>query len=132
MLELAALLVEADFNAYDWAKYAERVAAAQDVLANATLQSELDSATSTLEKAIKAINGGELPEKPVEEDPTEEPTEEPTAAPTEKPTEKPTEAPTAAPTEPTDDEGGCGGIIGASAVVVAVVLGAVVLKKKED
>ena len=136
MLVLADLLKEADFAAEDWAKYAERVAAAKEVLASATLQSELDNAKSTLEKAIKAINGGALPTPPEEEKPTEKPTEAPTdEQPTEKPTEKPTEQPTAAPTEkPTEapTDGGCGGIIGASAVVVAVVLGAVVLKKKED
>ena len=129
MLELAALLVKDEFNAYDWAKYAEKLTAAQDAFENATIQSDIDAAASALENAIKTLNGGVLPDKPVEK-PTEEPTEQPTEQPTEKPTEKPTEQATA--TEPTTNEGGCGGIIGASAVVVAVVLGAVVLKKKED
>ena len=133
LLVLAAVLKEEDYAADDWADYVAKVAEAQAVMdADNVTVSQVADAAKALARAIKAINGGELPPPPVEEQPTEEPTEEPTAAPTEKPTEKPTEAPTAAPTEPTDDEGGCGGIIGASAVVVAVVLGAVVLKKKED
>ena len=91
-------------------------------------------------------------------DPTEEPTGTVTEAPTEKPTEKPTEAATDEPSLPTVDipsssgdtptipglsdipeipedlpaVAGCGSAISASAIVVAVVLGAVVLKKKED
>ena len=131
LLELAALLEEADYAADDWATFTEKLAAAKAVFdAEGVTTSDVESAVKDITRAIKAINGGELPKKPVE-DPTEEPTEEPTEKPTEQPTEKPTEAPTAAPTEPAN-EGGCGGIIGASAVVVAVVLGAVVLKKKED
>ena len=133
LLARAALLKEEDFAAEDWATFAERVAEAKAVYdATDVTASAVADAAKTLGRAIKAINGGVIPEFP-EENPTEEPTEEPTEQPTEKPTEQPTEKPTeqATATEPAN-EGGCGGIIGASAVVVAVVLGAVVLKKKED
>ena len=137
LLARAALLKEEDFAAEDWTEYAAAVAAAQAVCdaENATV-TEVANAVKNLTKAIKAINGGVIPTPSEDEKPTEKPTEAPTdEKPTEQPTEKPTEQPTAAPTEkPTEapTDGGCGGIIGASAVVVAVVLGAVVLKKKED
>ena len=134
LLARAALLKEEDFAAEDWATYAEALAEVKAVFESETATvTEVAAAVKDLTKAIKAINGGVIPELP-EEKPTEEPTEEPTEQPTEKPTEQPTEKPTeqATATEPTTNEGGCGGIIGASAVVVAVVLGAVVLKKKED
>ncbi|MBR2849767.1 MAG: FIVAR domain-containing protein, partial [Clostridia bacterium] len=116
LLARAALLKEEDFAAEDWATFAERVAEAKAVYdATDVTASAVADAAKTLGRAIKAINGGVIPEFP-EENPTEEPTEEPTEQPTEKPTEQPTEKPTeqATATEPAN-EGGCGGIIGASA-----------------
>ena len=71
-------------------------------------------------------------EAPTEEEteaPTEEPTDAPTEAPTDAPTEAPTEAPTAAPTEPA--EGGCGSVIGFSAIAVLAAAAAAVALKKD-
>ena len=74
---------------------------------------------------------------------TEAPTEEPTEAPeTEEPTEEPTEAPTDAATDaPTTDapateqeteaEGGCGSVIGFSAIAVLAAAAAAVALKKD-
>ena len=74
----------------------------------------------------------------VTESPTQEVTEAPTEAPTETPTEAPTEAPTQAPAEtPTEapaDKKGCGATVCLSAVaaVVALAVGGIALKKKEN
>lgn len=72
-------------------------------------------------------------EAPTEEEteaPTEEATEAPTDAETEAPTEAPTDAPaTDAPTEPA--EGGCGSVIGFSAIAVLAAAAAAVALKKD-
>ncbi|MBQ7911175.1 MAG: PT domain-containing protein, partial [Clostridia bacterium] len=73
---------------------------------------------------------------------TEAPTEEPTEAPTEEPTEEPTEAPTDAATDApatdapateqeTEAEGGCGSVIGFSAIAVLAAAAAAVALKKD-
>jgi hypothetical protein len=73
-------------------------------------------------------------EKPTEEE-TEAPTDEVTEAPTEEKTEAPTDAPatdapaTDAPTEPA--EGGCGSVIGFSAIAVLAAAAAAVALKKD-
>ena len=72
----------------------------------------------------------EAPTDEETEAPTEEPTDAPTAAPTDAPTETPTDAPaTDAPTEPT--EGGCGSVIGFSAIAVLAAAAAAVALKKD-
>ncbi len=131
LLARADVLKAEDFAEDAWEAFESKVEAAKAVFeAEGVTNSEVADAAKALKRAIMSINGGVLPDLPEAEEPTEKPTE----VPTEKPTEKPTEAATAAPTEPATEpaKSGCGGIIGASAVAVAVLLGAVALKKKED
>ena len=68
---------------------------------------------------------------------TDAPTEAPTAAPTEAPTEAATTASTTVSTEaPTDAEkigkSGCSGVLSASAVLLVLLGGALVLNKRKD
>ena len=68
---------------------------------------------------------------PVTEAPTEPATEESTEAPTDEPAEETTEAPTEAPTTEAPTEGGCGSVIGFSAIAVLAAAAAAVALKKD-
>ena len=72
----------------------------------------------------------EAPTEPETEAPTEEPTEEPTEAPTDAATDAPaTDAP--ATEQETEAEGGCGSVIGFSAIAVLAAAAAAVALKKD-
>ena len=108
-------LYATDYTAETWAALADALAAAKAAL-KAEAQADVDAAVAALAAAKAALE--EKPAPVVPEDPDE----------TEKPIEKPTEK----PTEPVDNDG-CGGVIGAAAVVITAVLGlgVTVLKKKD-
>ena len=101
------------------------------------------TATGPYEEPTEAPT--EAPTEPPTEAPTEEPTEEPTEAPTDAPTEAPTDAPTEAPTdapteaptetEPTEtnaEKGGCGSVIGFSALAMLALGGAIICRKRRE
>ena len=108
-------LYAADYTAESWAALADALAAAKAAL-KAEAQADVDAAVAALAAAKAALEEKPAPVVPDDDDEPEEPTE--------KPTEK--------PTEPVDDDG-CGGVIGAAAVVITAVLGlgVTVLKKKD-
>ena len=107
-------LYATDYTAETWAALADALAAAKAAL-KAEAQADVDAAVAALAAAKAALE--EKPAPVVPEDPGE-------TEPVQKPTEK--------PTEPVDDDG-CGGVIGAAAVVITAVLGlgVTVLKKKD-
>ena len=107
-------LYAADYTAESWAALADALAAAKAAL-KAEAQADVDAAVAALAAAKAALEEKPAPVVPDDDDETE---------PTEKPTEK--------PTEPVEQEG-CGGVIGAAAVVITAVLGlgVTVLKKKD-
>lgn len=117
---------------YDRNDYVKATAAA-----NAVFNVEASDVSPKLYIAAPEASEGEVTtEAPVTtEEPTvtTDPEDETTEAPTTTDAIATTDGP-AATTEPTDDEGGCGSVIGAGAVVVVATLGvaAIVCKKKED
>ena len=143
----AEALVADKYTAESWVVFVQVVEAAKGALMVPD-QNMIDAAVASLNAAMNALVIY------VEDEPVEKPTERPTEIPTEKPTEEATEEPmlptvdipslntdvidipglSDIPEIPEDLSAiaGCGSTIGVSAVVVAVVLGAVVLKKKED
>ena len=142
----AEALVADKYTAESWVVFVQVVEASKGALMVPD-QNMIDAAVASLNAAMNALVIY------VEDDPIEKPTERPTEIPTEKPTEATDEPmlPTVdipslntdiidipglsdIPEIPEDLSAiaGCGSTIGVSAVVVAVVLGAVVLKKKED
>ena len=143
----AEALVADKYTAESWVVFVQVVEASKGALMVPD-QNMIDAAVASLNAAMNALVIY------VEDDPVEKPTERPTEIPTEKPTEEATDEPmlptvdipslntdvidipglSDIPEIPEDLSAiaGCGSTIGVSAVVVAVVLGAVVLKKKED
>jgi hypothetical protein len=147
LLTLASLFSEADFSVAEWASFAAKVAEANIVLnSEKATAPEVEAAVKKLKEAIKAINGGSLPTMPGEENSEEDNSDYPIEKPSEDPNETPIGKPSDNPGgEFGDDFGedlefadpmfmnmGCGGVVGTSAVVVALLLGMVALKKKED
>jgi len=82
--------------------------------------------------AFTACDSGDKPTDTTVGDPATDPiTDAPTEEATDAPTEAPTDAPaTDAPTEPA--EGGCGSVIGFSAIAVLAAAAAAVALKKKD
>ena len=143
----AEALVADKYTAESWVVFVQVVEASKGALMVPD-QNMIDAAVASLNAAMNALVIY------VEDEPVEKPTERPTEIPTEKPTEEATDEPmlptvdipslntdiidipglSDIPEIPEDLSAiaGCGSTIGVSALVVAVVLGAVVLKKKED
>ena len=113
--EIKALYAN-DYTAETWAALETAFAAAKAAL-KAEAQADVDAAVAALAAAKAALEEKPAPVEPGEDE--TEPTE-----PVQKPTEK--------PTEPVEQDG-CGGVIGAAAVVITAVLGlgVTVLKKKD-
>ena len=140
----AEALVADKYTAESWVVFVQVVEASKGALMVPD-QNMIDAAVASLNAAMNALVIY------VEDEPVEKPTERPTEISDEKPTEEATDEsvpPTVdIPSLNTDVQGvpnipevpedlselvGCGSTVGLSVVVVAVVLGAVVLKKKED
>ena len=103
----AEALVSADYSAETWKALQDAIAAAKALKDTEATQAQADDALAALEAAVKALAAA-----PKATDPTNNATEDP--------------ANTA--------EGGCGGIIGTTAVVITAILGlgAVALRKKDN
>jgi hypothetical protein len=125
-------LAKDDYTADSWAALMLAVDAARSALTSAD-QSTVDGVVESLGAAMDALVLNKE-EEGTAEDPTDDIGEKPTGDVGEKPTgelgENPTEDPAFA--DPMFRNPGCGGVIGTSAVIVAVLLGMVALKKKED
>mgnify|MGYP003298833223 CR=1 FL=1 len=106
LLASANALVEADYTAESWAAVKTAIAAANDLKAKAGATApEAKAALDVLKAAIDSLAKVSAPTEPAESE-----------------------------TLTTGNKGGCGGVIGATAVVITAVLGlgAVALKKREN
>jgi hypothetical protein len=127
LIARAEILVKDEYTADSWATLMFAIEVAKKALVSAD-QAIVDEVVGTLDTAMNALVSNK----------DSDIVEKPTGTPVEKPTEKNTGTIVDDPgddlefADPMFRDLGCGGVIGTSAVVVALLLGMVAIKKKED